>query len=74
MSDVPDVPPWEPIADWLCRIEDGDHGTATQQERREYHEKTAKAIAYDIATHDVSEQIQQDLVEHTRFHSRGDDE
>jgi hypothetical protein len=52
---TPDVPPWEPIADWLCRLEDGDHGNVTHRERLEYHETEAKAIAYDIATYDDGE-------------------
>lgn len=46
-----ELPPWEPIADWLCRLEDSDHGNATQREIRRHHETEAKAIAYDIATH-----------------------
>jgi len=55
MSD--EIPPWEPIADWLCRLEDGDHSTATQQERREYHETEAKAIAYEIAIYDKGDKL-----------------
>lgn len=55
----PDLPPWEPIADWLARLPerecDSEHEdtrlghNATQKELRERYEKTAKAIAYDIA-------------------------
>jgi len=51
MSD--DLPPWEPIADWLIRISDTDASkTLSRKSHREKHEETAKAIAYDIATHE----------------------
>ena len=59
MSDYPEVPPWEPIADWLARLPnvscDEEHEdtreptNATQNQLRKRYEKTAKAIAYDIA-------------------------
>lgn len=53
MSDVPDVPPWEPIADWLARLDDSEGGdyNPTQNDIRKDYEMKAKAIAYDIATH-----------------------
>ena len=59
MSDYPEVPPWQPIADWLARLpqepqEDSKQETrlptnATRQQLRKRYELEAKAIAYDIA-------------------------
>lgn len=63
---VPDVPPWKPIADWLARLPnvscDEEHEdtrapqNATQNQIRKRYEKTAKAIAYDIATDGVADE------------------
>lgn len=54
-----DLPPWEPIADWLARIDDSDdeptpflRPAMSQSRRRSEYEETAKAIAYDIARYD----------------------
>ena len=62
MSDYPEAPPWEPIADWLARLpqepqEDSKQEerlptNATQQAVRKRYELEAKAIAYDIAVTD----------------------
>lgn len=86
-SSVPDVPPWEPIADWLARLLgtscDDEHEdtrltqNATQNELRKRYEKTAKAIAYDIAVDGTEridpEQMQRELIEDTRERNmRGD--
>lgn len=74
-STMPDVPPWEPIADWLARLPnvscDSEHEdtrlgqNATQNEIRKRYEKTAKAIAYDIAVDGTeridSERMQREL-------------
>jgi hypothetical protein len=59
MKNTPDAPPWEPIADWLARLPgvscDEEHedtrepSNATKRQVRKRYEKTAKAIAYDIA-------------------------
>ena len=50
MSHPPQVPPWEPIAEWLLRIDDSvpEHKQELTEESTEYEIK-AKAIAYDIA-------------------------
>lgn len=61
MSDnTPDVPPWEPIADWLARIKrEKGNGTEfnglTQNQIRDRFEVQAKAIAYDMATYDETD-------------------
>ena len=49
----PPIPPWEPIADWLDRLNDHEaKGPGkTQRQIREEYEQEAKAIAYDIAMH-----------------------
>lgn len=61
-----DLPPWEPIADWLVRISDDGESLTPVSERREAMEPTAKAIAYDIAMHgslgDCSVEEQQRMV------------
>ena len=65
MSDYPEVPPWEPIADWLARLpqtpqedkkqEERLPPSATRQAVRKRYELEAKAIAYDIATHGLED-------------------
>ena len=62
MSDYPEVPPWQPIADWLARLpqepqEDMKQkkklpSNATRQQLRKRYELEAKAIAYDISVAD----------------------
>lgn len=75
-----DIPPWEPIAGWLARLPereaDAEHEdtrlgqNASQKEIRERYEKTAKAIAYDIATatqrmaDDAAEDMKHELPEY----------
>jgi hypothetical protein len=73
MVGQPDLPPWEPIADWLARLPnvscDEEHEdtreptNATQAQIRDRYEKTAKAVAYDIymSKHEQAEQIEQDM-------------
>jgi len=50
------LPPWEPIAKWLARRDDDRDSNPfmTVNDARIYgdYEKAAKAIAYDIGTHD----------------------
>lgn len=65
-TDTPDVPPWEPIADWLARLPDVSCDEEHQDTRlpqnadkktvRKRYEKTAKAIAYDIAVSGVDDE------------------
>lgn len=50
------IPPWEPIADWLARLpqktDDGTDDratTSTKSQVRKRYEMQAKAIAYDLA-------------------------
>jgi hypothetical protein len=59
-----ELPPWEPIADWLARLPDvscdPEHeetrlpSNATQHRVRKRYERTAKTIAYDIADSDTT--------------------
>ena len=61
-----DIPPWKPIADWLARLPsvscDEEHEDTRapqnmmQKTIRKRYEKTAKAIAYDIATNGVADE------------------
>ena len=77
MAGQTDLPPWRPIADWLARIPnvscDEEHedtreaSGATQETIRERYEKTAKAIAYDIAAESSRDG------EKRHFHEYGND-
>lgn len=83
-----ELPPWEPIADWLARLPereaDAEHEdtrlgqTATQAELRERYEKTAKAIAYDVATttqrmaDDAAEDMKRETLNHPTTDCRTD--
>jgi len=59
MSDTSELPPWEPIADWLARLPQEPQEDSKQDERlaqnatqnaiRKRYELEAKTIAYDIA-------------------------
>ena len=43
------LPPWEPIAKWVYRHNEGENPTG--DDIASHHETIAKAIAYDIAAH-----------------------
>ena len=73
MVGQPDLPPWEPIADWLSRLPsascDEEHedtrepSNATQSAVRKRYEKTAKAVAYDIymAKYETASELESEI-------------
>jgi len=86
MVGQPNLPPWEPIADWLARLPnvscDEEHedtrepSNATQAQLRDRYEKMAKAVAYDIrmAQHERAGEIEQDMKRQSPYVDTGWDE